>query len=322
MDSAKYALALLDRGDLSTASTTLARVNEDAKRLQRDAERHSKRLEGLEPWIQKRQEEHQREIGRVESQQQTLDKQERDLRVEISGVRANISHYEELICKTKREINEAEGKKDAAIGGAVAVGIAGVVLAPLTFGTSLIPAAAGTTALAVTASNLADQIKEYSQEKSRLQSKISNLESTANSIDRKKAECQDEIRVLKDKQSNMYEQLREMKKAIAVLMSSVHFWQELAAATEHFDRSGHYLKRLVDRALKSCDLNLMQRQGSQTKVLSFKDAWADVDDKLSSGTIVSFSFQCSRCHMYRSGLPWPVNTSTVICNDCHHHIYK
>ena len=319
LESAKYALSLLNGGDSSEASIALAKVRSDATRLQNDAEGHAKRLENLEPWVQERQEEYQRQIGQVERQQRDLDERESDLRVEIARIRANISHYDDLIDKKRREMKDAENKKDAAVGGAVAVGVLGGVLAPFTFGISLIPAAAGTAALAVTASNLEDEISESNEEKQFLQSKIDDLESEMYSVDRKKQQYQQQMKSLKAQQKSMYEQLRTIKEAVAVLMKSVCFWKELAAATGHLDKSGQSLKRLVDRAIKSSDLNLIQRSGSQTRIKRFKDAWSDVDDRVSgSGEIViSYDFECAKCHQDKRGLPWAINSSKVICDDCH-----
>ena len=319
LESAKHALALVNSGDLSKASTALAKVRKYATRLKADAEEYAKRLENLEPWIQRCQEEHQQEIGKVERQQRDLQKREDELRVETTQVRANISHYDDLIRRKEREMKEAESAKSSAVGGAVAVGVAGVILAPFTFGTSLIPAAAGTTALACKASELNDEISVCRKEKGHLQSKIDDLESEICSIDSKNQQCQQQMGSLKAQQEYMYEQLRELKHAVALLMKSVYYWKELAAATEQFDRSGQSLKRLVDRAVKTSDLNLIHRSGSQTRLRRYNDSRSDVSDRVGDAgeIIITYSFVCIQCHQEKRGLPWAINTSDVICDDCH-----
>ena len=303
LESTKYALILLNRGDLPAASTTLANVKEGAEQLHRNVEKHYKHLKDLEPWVQRCQEEDQQEKKQVERHQQVLDEQEQDLWMEICQIRATISHYEELICETKQEIERMKGTtvdSTTAVGVEAAVPLAAAVLAASTL---------------ATVSELLDESDIYDQEKSSLQSKISNLESKADSIKRKKAECQNTMRMLEAQQRNVYEQLQT---ASAILSDSVHFWQELVAATEHFDGSGHHLKRLVNRAVQTCDLSLVQQPDSQTKVQRFIDVCTEVNDKLSRGTISSYNFQCSRCHHDKIGLPWAVDASTVICDDCHH----
>ena len=302
LESTKYALILLNRGDLPAASTILANVKEGAEQLQRNVEKHYKHLKDLEPWVQRCREEDQQEKEQVERHQQSLDEQEQDLWMEICHIRANISHYEELICETKQEIGRMKGTtvdSTTAVGVQVAVPLAAAVLTASTL---------------ATVSELLDESDD--QEKSSLQSKISDLESKADSIKHKKAECQNRMRMLEAQQRNVYEQLQT---ASAILSDSVHFWQELVAATEHFDGSRHHLKRLVDRAVQTCDLSLVQQQpGSQTKVQRFIDVCAEVNDKLSRGTIISYNFQCSRCHHDKIGLPWAADASTIICDDCHH----
>ena len=319
LESAKHALSLVNRGDLSRASNSLAKVRRDALRLQADAEEYAKRLEDLEPWIQQCQEEHQRQIGVVECQQRDLQERENELRVETSRVRANISHYDDLIEEKKSEMEEAERAKSSAVGGAVTVGVVGAIFAPFTFGISLLPAAAGTTALAIKASDFDDEISDCRKEKGRLQSKIDTLQSELRSINSKKQQCQQQMASLKVQQENMYEQLRELKKAVALLMKSVYFWKELASATEHFDQSGQSLKRLVDRAAKTSDLSLIQRSGSQTRLRRFHDSWEDVSDRVNDTgeIIITYCFVCIKCHQEKRGLPWAINTNQVICDDCH-----
>ena len=304
LESTKYALILLNRGDLPAASTVLANVKEGAEQLQRNVENHYKHLKDLEPWVQRCREENQQEKEEAERHQQVLDEQEQDLWMEIYQIRATISHYEELICETKQEIERMKGTtvdSTTAVGVQVAVPLAAAVLAASTL---------------ATVSELLDESNKYDQEKSSLQSKISDLESKADSIKCKKAECRNRMRMLEAQQRNVYEQLQT---ASAILSDSVHFWQELIAATEHFDGSGHHLKCLVDRAVQTCDLSLVQQQpGSQTKVQRFIDVCTEVNDKLSRGTIISYNFQCSRCYHDNIGLPWAADASTIICDDCHH----
>ena len=304
LESTKYALILLNRGDLPAVSTVLANVKEGAEQLQRNVENHYKHLKDLEPWVQRCREENQQEKEEAERHQQVLDEQEQDLWMEIYQIRATISHYEELICETKQEIERMKGTtvdSTTAVGVQVAVPLAAAVLAASTL---------------ATVSELLDESNKYDQEKSSLQSKISDLESKADSIKRKKAECRNRMRMLEAQQRNVYEQLQT---ASAILSDSVHFWQELIAATEHFDGSGHHLKCLVDRAVQTCDLSLVQQQpGSQTKVQRFIDVCTEVNDKLSRGTIISYNFQCSRCYHDNIGLPWAADASTIICDDCHH----
>ena len=62
LESIKYALILLGRGDLPAASTTLVNVKEGAEQLQINAEKHYKHLKDLEPWVQRRREEDQQEM--------------------------------------------------------------------------------------------------------------------------------------------------------------------------------------------------------------------------------------------------------------------
>ena len=322
LESAKHALSLLNGGSLSKASTALAKVRREANRLQIDAEEYAKRLEDLEPWIQRYQEKYQRQIGKVEQQQWDLRERENQLRVETAQVRANISHYDDLIEKKERDMEAAENAKSSAVGGAVAVGVMGVIFAPFTFGTSLIPAAAGTTALVLKASDLDDEISDSRKEIRRLQSKIDDLESEMRSIDSKKQQCQQHMASFKTQQQHMYEQLRELKQAVALLMKSVRFWKELAAATENFDQSGQSLKRLVDRAVKTSDLSLIQRSGSQTRLRRFNDSWSDVSDRVrdTGEIVITYCFVCIHCNQEKRGLPWAINTSNVICDDCHSHL--
>lgn len=301
LESTKYALILLTRGDLPAASTIIANVEEGAEQLQRNVEKHYKHLKDLEPWFQRCWEEDQQEKEEVERHQQSLDEQEQDLWMEICQIRATISHYEELIRETKQEIERIKGTRvDSTTAVGVEVPLAAAVLAASTL---------------ATVSELLDESDKYDQEKSSLQSKIANLESKADSIKRKKAECQNRMRTLEAQQRNVYEQLQT---ASAMLSDSVHFWRELVAATEHFDGSIQHLKRLVDRAVQTCDLSLVQQPDSQTEVQRFIDVSTEVNDKVSRGTIISYNYQCSRCHCDKIGLPWAVDANTIICDDCHH----
>lgn len=303
LESTKYALILLDRGDLPAASTTLVNVKEGAEQLQINVEKHYKHLKDLEPWVQRRREEDQQEMEQMERHQQVLDEREEDLWMEICQLRATISHYEELICETKREIERMKGTtvdSTTAVGVKAAVPLATAVLTASTL---------------ATVSELLDESNQYDQEKSNLQSMISKLESKADTIKHEKAECQNRMRMLEAQQRDVYEQFQRVS---AILSDSLHFWQELVAATEHFDRNRHHLKRLVNRAVQMCDLSLVQQPGSETKVQRFIDVCTEVHDKLSRGTIISFNFQCSKCPHDKVGLPWAVDASTIICDDCHH----
>lgn len=319
LKSAEYALTLLCGGNVSKASEELAKVKREAISLQEHCQKHAKRLEDLEPWSKRQQENHQRQIGQVEQQQTNLESRLNDLNVEIAKIKGNISYYNSRISEKESKIDRAKAQKGGMVAGAVTTGVIGAIFAPFTFGISLVPAAVGTTSFAVAASALESEISDLRQERGNLESKVSALESDTNDVKRQKQRGQDELNSLKSKQKHMYEELRSMKTAIAMLMKSGHFWEKLKLATEDLDQNGAGLKRLVDRAAKDGNLSLINRTGTQTRVRKFGESCLEVDDKMSDceEIVISYNFVCCKCHQNKTGLPWAYGAYDVVCDNCH-----
>jgi len=247
---------------------------------------------------------------------------------ELYDLRRQLAVAESNRDTARKEREAAKDKKDAMIGTAVGVGVAGVVLSVATFGIATPVAAAATAACTVSAVNYAEKEAEAKRDIERYSCKISDVENeiTTNrnrvaSISKQNESLQHTIQEQEQKCKEYQEYKKQIQNAIAFLQESRNFWGKFANALEQRSDKTERLHHLLEMAEEKKERSFFKRRGSQTVVMSFIDAWERLREDVQSGSgfIYNITFTCIQCKQTKTALPFTKNKQ-FICAHCYHAI--
>lgn len=207
-----------------------------------------------------------------------------DLQSQLDVARRNLS-------VAQKEKAAAKGGKDAMIGTTIGVGVAGVLFSVATLGIGTPVAVAATTACGLTAA-------KYAEEEDEAKRNISSYEQSIGSVNRSISTCQtniqsyeSEIRRLGLKVQQQEEVCRtkqaekeDIQSAIAFLQEAQYYWNRLSDALQDRTEQTHRLHCLLEKAEERKDRQFLRKRGSQTKVMSFVQAWEHLREEMSSGS--------------------------------------
>ena len=225
----------------------------------------------------------------------------------------------------RKEREAAKDKKDAMIGTAVGVGVAGVIFSVATFGIGTPVAVAATTACTVSAVNYAEKEKDAKRDIERYNRRISDVEDeiTTNrnrvaSISKQNESLQRTIQEQEQKCNEYQDYKKQTQNAIAFLQESRNFWGKFADGLEQRSNKAEQLHRLLEMAEEKKERSFFKRSGSQPVVMSFIDAWERLREDVQSGSgfIYSITFTCIQCNQTTTALPFTKNKQ-FICAHCY-----
>ena len=225
----------------------------------------------------------------------------------------------------RKERDAARGSKDAMIGTAVGVGIAGIAFSVVTLGIGTPVAVAVTTACTVSAVNFAEKekaanrdIDRYNRQISDVEDEITTIRNRISSISRQNESLQHTIQEQEQKCKEYQEHKQQTQNAIAFLQESRNFWGKFANALELRSDKVEQLLHLLEMAEEKKERNFLKRRGSQTVVMSFIDALERLREDVQSGSgfICSITFTCIHCGQTKTAVPF-VKNKQLICAHCY-----
>ena len=225
----------------------------------------------------------------------------------------------------RKERKAAKGSKDAMIGTAVGVGVAGILLSVATVGIATPVAVAATAACTVSAVNFAEKeaeanrdIDRYNRQISDVEDEITTIRNRISSISQQNESLQCTIQEQEQKCKEYQEYKQQTQNAIAFLQESRNFWGKFANALELHSDKAERLLHLLEMAEEKKERNFFKRRGSQTVVMSFIDALARLREDVQSGSgfICSITFTCIHCGQTKTALPF-VKNKQFMCAHCY-----
>ena len=225
----------------------------------------------------------------------------------------------------RKERKAAKGSKDAMIGTAVGVGVAGIVFSVATLGIGTPVAVAATAACTVSAVNFAEKeeaanrdINRYNRQISDVEDEITTIRNRISSISKQNESLQRTIQEQEQKCKECQEYKKQTQNAIAFLQESQNFWGKFANALERRSDKAERLHHLLEMAEAKKERNFFKRRGSQTVVMSFIDAWERLREDVQSGSgfMYSITFTCIQCKQTKTALPFTKNKQ-LICAHCY-----
>lgn len=315
LQAVSQAIKMYNRGNAEEARQQLAVVKQKGKVLIKESETLFCRLEGLKPFVLRKQSDIAREMAQ-------LQESEKNLQNEIDEIGVELSHQEsELNCQSQRlqnvrrqerraqrEREEAE-VKNAELDSKWWVPVYGQFLVIREWVQDN----------RTKEREAAIRVRTCADSQRAIQNKILDLKVKMDKVRQKKDSLSDLISDLKRKQDENHENLRQIRKATDMLMSTARLGKEIVAAVEHGDGRCDVLKKIVEKASLSGNRSILSRRGSQTQAKSFIDTWNSVRGMVTQAEShgITFDFQCSYCGKEDTGLPWPLSGENVMCDSCH-----
>ena len=244
---------------------------------------------------------------------------------ELFNLRRQLALAESNRDTARKERDAAKDKKDAMIGTAVGVGVAGVIFSIATLGIGTPVAVAATTACSVTAANYATkeaeanhEIESYNHKISDIRDEIAAGRSRIGSISKQNESLQRTIQEQEQKCKEYQDYKKQTQNVIAFLQESRNFWGKFADGLEQRSDKTEQLYHLIQMAEEKKERSFFKRRGSQTKVMSFIDAWERLREDVHSGSgfIFSITFTCIQCKQTTTALPFTKNKQ-FICAHCY-----
>ena len=297
-DTLELSMALVRR----SWSQCLNHVIQVSNSHPREAEQHLVAIKKSTPFLLEQIKKQQAELTKKRDK---LDSEDKSLKRKIgtkeeakNAVSANIRRLNQSKCRNEallederrtlyeaeRKKREAESKKDDAVvgtvAGGVAAGILGVIFPPSLIVT--VPAVATAGAISIT-----DAVKAIDRCKER----ISDIE---RSIDREKQEIinanctidnlQKEISELNAAQTALYEELGQIRETFVFLQNAVTYFSEIHdAVTTAGKQKTDLLHKIIEKACKKKQYRILNSRGGQIVFNSFVDAWEYVEKMMLSG---------------------------------------
>ena len=237
---------------------------------------------------------------------------------ELFNLRGQLALAESNRDTARKERDAAKDNKDAMNRTAAGVGVAGVLFSVATFGI-------GTPVAVAVAANYAKKEAEANHEIERYNCRISDIRdeiaasrSHIASISKQNESLQRTIQEQEQKCKEYEDYKKQTHNAIAFLQESRNFWGKFADGLELRSDKTEQLYRLIQMAEEKKERGFFKRRGSQTKVMSFVDAWERLREDVQSGSgfIFSITFTCIQCKQTTTALPFTKNKQ-FICAHCY-----
>lgn len=277
------------RSNPKAAESHLAVIKQTVPPLLDQLRKRERELETMRDELQREESILEREINA----KQDLKEQQRRTLKELEDQKARkeslLEDAQNDLRRAEKSKEEAERKKNGAIGGTVGGGVAAAVFGVL-FPPSLIvtvPAVAAAGAISIT--EAVEKVDGCKGKISRIESEIQDQRSQISKANSTIDDIQREISTLTSKQQLLYDQRGQLRNEIVFLQKAVTYFADLHVAVKGGREKTDLLHRIVAKVNERQQYQIIDSKGGTIVLGSFKEAWARVEDKIISGNEAGYN---------------------------------
>ena len=322
------ALQLIQQGKPEAASNQLVSLKKDGEELTKQSQTLVKRLEPVELYYRKEEEEIMKKIGELGRKEEELKGRKRTIEAGLVGKRAVLqdntkrlqdakndsARAEELLRKAKKKRKKAK-RKGAWVGGAVGLVVGGPVGAVLGAGAG---GAGASAAHKHGVDGARSAVRRAEEDLGRAKGSLEQSERDVSRIQAEIVQLGGEVEQQKRKRLESHTKVDEIRKVIVFLKKATQFWELFEDAAKHGVSRTDLLNKIVNKTKEREDLSLLTRGGTQKVAKTFMEAWECVEAMIDDGAAnytFQMEFQCSRCKQKKTALPY-MHGGSLLCSDC------